>query len=40
GYFGEESTQGKRKVFRLSGLNENSPYYNMRFEDLDHTNSR
>ncbi len=35
GYFGKESTQGKRKVFRLSGLNKNSPYYNMRFEDLD-----
>lgn len=35
GYFGKESTQGKRRVFRLSGLNEASPYYNKRFEDLD-----
>ncbi len=40
GYFGKESTQGKRKVFRLSGLNENSPYYNMRFEDLDEGQQR
>lgn len=35
GYFGKESTQGKRKVFRLSGLDEKSPYHNMRFKDLD-----
>lgn len=40
GYFGKESTQGKRKVFRLSGLNENSPYFNMRFEDLDEGSQR
>ncbi|MCF6210718.1 MAG: DUF262 domain-containing protein [Gammaproteobacteria bacterium] len=40
GYFGKESTQGKRKVFRLSGLDESSPYYNMRFEDLDKTSQR
>jgi len=35
GYFGKESTQGKRQVFRLTGLPENSPHYNKRFEDLD-----
>ena len=40
GYFGKESTQGKRKVFRLSGLDENSPYYNMKFEDLDEVSQR
>lgn len=40
GYFGKESTQGKRKVFRLSGLDESSPYYNMKFEDLDETSQR
>ncbi len=35
GYFGKESTQGKRQVFRLTGLPENSLHYNERFEDLD-----
>lgn len=40
GYFGKESTQGKRQVFRLSGLPEKSPYYNQRFEDLDEANQR
>lgn len=40
GYFGKESTQGKRKVFRLSGLDDNSPYHNMRFEDLDEISQR
>ena len=35
GYFGKESTQGKRQVFRLTGLPENSPYHNKKFEDLD-----
>lgn len=40
GYFGEESTQGKRKVFRLSGLDSKSPYCNMTFEELDETSQR
>lgn len=40
GYFGKESTQGKRQVFRLSGLSEKSPYYNKRFEDLDASDQR
>ncbi len=40
GYFGKESTQGRRQVFRLSGLNEKSPYYNLRFEDLDDASQR
>lgn len=40
GYFGEESTQGKRKVFRLSGLDSKSPYCNLTFEELDETLQR
>ncbi len=40
GYFGKESTQGKRKVFRLTGLDENSPHNNLRFEDLDEASQR
>jgi len=34
GYFGKESTQGRRQVFRLSGLDKKNPYHNLRFEDL------
>lgn len=34
GYFGRESTQGRRQVFRLSGLHKKSPYYNKAFDDL------
>jgi uncharacterized protein with ParB-like and HNH nuclease domain len=40
GYFGKETTQGRRQVFRLTGLGENSPYFNKRFEDLDESNQR
>ena len=40
GYFGKESTQGKRQVFRLTGLDERSPYYNRRFEDLEDADQR
>lgn len=40
GYFGEESSQGKRKVFRLSGLDDKSPYFNKTFEELDETYQR
>jgi hypothetical protein len=35
GYFGLESLQGKRQVFRLSGLDDNSPFAKKRFTDLD-----
>ena len=35
GYFGSESIQGKRQVFRLQGLDEHSPFANKRFSDLD-----
>lgn len=34
GYFGQENNKGKRQSFRLSGLNKKSPYYNLRFDDL------
>ena len=34
GYFGAETSQGKRLVFRLAGLSEKSPYHNLRFVDL------
>lgn len=40
GHFGNESTLGKRQVFRLSGLDEKSPYFNKRFIDLDETDQR
>ncbi|MDR0780258.1 MAG: DUF262 domain-containing protein [Pseudomonadales bacterium] len=40
GYFGSESIQGKRQIFRLSGLDERSPYYNKRFIDLDEVDQR
>lgn len=35
GYFGSETAQGKRQVFRLKGLNEKSPFLDKSFEDLD-----
>ena len=34
GYFGEETSHGRRQVFRLQGLDERSPYHKKRFEDL------
>lgn len=34
-YFGTESAKGKRQTFRLTGLNEKSPFYNKRFSDLE-----
>lgn len=40
GYFGKESTQGKRLVFRLTGLGNESPYYNKRYEDLEEVDQR
>jgi hypothetical protein len=40
GYFGRESTQGKRHVFRLTGLDEKSPYVNRRFVDLEEQDQR
>ncbi len=40
GYFGKKSDTGKRKPFRLSGLNKRNPYYNMAFHDLGETDQR
>jgi hypothetical protein len=36
GYFGDESN-GKRPIFRLTGLNEKSPFLNKTYEDLEQT---
>ena len=38
GYFGEPDANGRRKVFKLTGLNEKSPYYNKTYSDLEETN--
>jgi len=40
GLFGEETNQGKRQVFRLTGLSEKSPYHNLRFVDLKESDQR
>lgn len=40
GYFGEESIHGKRRVFRLMGLDERNKYHNLRFEDLSESDQR
>ncbi len=40
GYFGAETDQGKRLVFRLTGLSEKSPYHNLRFADLKDSDQR
>jgi hypothetical protein len=40
GYFGSESIQGKKQVFRLQGLDENSPFAKKRFEDLNEVHQR
>lgn len=38
GYFGEASATGRRKVFKLTGLNEKSPFYDKTYEDLRERN--
>jgi len=40
GYFGKENLQGRRQVFRLSGLDPKSPYFNKRFVDLSESDQR
>ncbi|MFQ2154141.1 DUF262 domain-containing protein [Aeromonas sanarellii] len=35
GYFGDTDKSGRRKIFRLTGLNEKSPYYNKSYSDLE-----
>lgn len=38
GYFGEPNRQGKRTLFQLKGLSEESPYYNTTWEELENNN--
>lgn len=40
GYFGPENLKGRRQVFRLTGLNEKSPFHKKRFEDLEDSDQR
>jgi hypothetical protein len=40
GYFGSESIQGKKQVFRLQGLDDKSPFARKRFEDLTESHQR
>lgn len=40
GYFGSETIQGKRQVFRLKGLDPRSPYADKRFADLEEAPQR
>src|SRR3546814_12216418 len=40
GYFGEETYQGKKTVFRLTGLSEKSPYAKETFSDLTDSDKR
>lgn len=40
GFFGDENFQGRRQVFRLTGLSENSPFQKKRFVDLDEKDRR
>jgi hypothetical protein len=40
GFFGKESTHGKRQVFRLRGLDEKSPYFNKKFSELTAADQR
>lgn len=40
GLFGEESTHGKRDVFRLTGLDPKSKYHNKKFDELEEADQR
>lgn len=40
GFFGYESAQGKKQVFRLQGLNHKSPYYRKQFKELSDSDQR
>ncbi len=40
GYFGQENEKGKRQIFRLTGLNKKSPYYNLKFEEMEDEDKR
>lgn len=40
GYFGFENLQGRRQVFRLTGLDDRSPYHKKKYEDLQESEKR
>lgn len=40
GFFGSENTRGRRQVFRLTGLNEQSPYYKRTYDELSDSDRR
>lgn len=40
GYFGSESIQGKKQVFRLHGLDDKNPFAKRRYEDLSDSHQR
>ncbi|WP_349744894.1 DUF262 domain-containing protein [Stenotrophomonas geniculata] len=40
GYFGEESYQGKKTVFRLVGLSDRSPYADLTYDELKDSDKR
>lgn len=40
GYFGKENEKGKRQIFRLTGLNKKSPFFNKRLIDLEDRDRR
>lgn len=40
GFFGFENLQGRRQVFRLTGLAKDSPYFNKRYADLSDADQR
>ncbi len=40
GFFGIESIQGKKQIFRLQGLHEKSPYYKKQFKELSESDQR
>jgi len=40
GYFGFESLQGRRQVFRLTGLDDRSPHHRKRYKDLEESEKR
>lgn len=40
GYFKSESAKGQRQIFRLTGLDNRSPFADKRYEDLDESSQR
>jgi Protein of unknown function DUF262 len=40
GYFGDETIQGKKQVFRLTGLSSKSPFHKKTFADLEESDQR